>query len=162
MMCIDNENLIYYSTIKGKDNALDLYMNNLSGYNTTQFIDKGNYGQSSNLLVYNDNFIDDQYISITNYRGLYETSKNFNSTVHSFTLFDKDIYNQKLGVFVDKYYIVADYNNNYNFNEFIIIDLETLEDRKKSLELDSKSKILCISTEGNTDNTSYNTIVNTN
>lgn len=33
---------------------------------------------------------------------------------------------------------------------------------KKSLELDSKSKILCISTEGNTDNTSYNTIVNTN
>lgn len=45
---------------------------------------------------------------------------------------------------------------------FSVLNDKELNHLKKSLELNSSSKILCISTEGNTDKASYNSIVNCN
>ena len=39
--------------------------------------------------------------------------------------FKKDIYNQTLNYFLDKYYIVADYNQTYEFDKLIIVDMTT-------------------------------------
>ena len=50
-------------------------------------------------------------------------SKNFLSSYHDVNVFEKDVYNQKLATFTNQYYVVADYNESYNFNKFYIIDL---------------------------------------
>lgn len=50
-------------------------------------------------------------------------SKNFLSSYHAVNVFEKDVYNQKLATFTNQYYVVADYDESYNFNKFYIIDL---------------------------------------
>ena len=39
-------------------------------------------------------------------------------------MFTKDIYNKKISTFIDHYYFVADYNNDYEFHNFYLIDMK--------------------------------------
>ena len=115
----------YYHNIKGNDN-LDEFVNSIEIYDANQFIDNTEAQEIENVLVYRDNLIDNHYVGINNYKGIYNISKNFNSVVYNITLFQNDVYNQKLGTFIGKYYIVADYNEKHEFNKINIVDLVNL------------------------------------
>lgn len=130
IMCINNNITNYYHNIVGFDNKVDEFASKIKLYKLSNFTDNTSSISIENLDIYKDNLIKDHYIGITNYKGIYNISSNFNSTFYNITLFDKDVYNQKLGTFIDKYYIVADYNKEYEFNEFNIVDLVNLKTDK--------------------------------
>jgi len=126
MMCINNGITYYYHDIVSKNDKLDEFIKSIENYDLNRYIDNTEKKSIEGIEVYKQNLIKDHYIGISNYKGIYNISNNFNSLVYDITLFEKDIYNQKLGTFIDQYYIVADYNEEYEFNEFKLIDLVTL------------------------------------
>jgi hypothetical protein len=130
IMCINNNITFYYHDIISKDEQLDNFVLKINNYDINKYIDTTQTTNIENLEVYKENLINDHYIGITNYKGIYNISSNFNSVVYNITLFDKDIYNQKLATFTDKYYVVADYNKDFEFNEINIIDLVNLNTSK--------------------------------
>lgn len=125
MMCMTSNNLVYYHDLNDKE--LDDFVSGISIYNKDNFIDTATSENKEGINVYKDNLIDNHFIGLVNYKGFYNINNKFDSTVHNISLFKKDIYNQKLGVFVDKYYVVADYDEQYNFNEINVINLVTLK-----------------------------------
>lgn len=130
IMCMNNGVIYYYNSIRGKDYKLDEFVSNIKVYDISKYEDNSGKTFLSNLDIYKDNLIENHYIGLTNYKGIYNVSKNFNSIVYNISLFDRDVYNQKLGVFVDKYFVTADYNKDYSFNEIQVIDLTTLKTDK--------------------------------
>lgn len=127
MMCYNGKTLTYYYNLKGKNNNLDQFVESITTYNKTQFVDSAIYQTIEQIDVYKDNLIKNHYIGLTNYKGIYDISSNFNSIVYRMTLYENDIYNQKIGSFVDGYYISADYNEQYEFNKINVIDLIRLD-----------------------------------
>lgn len=128
IMCLDNSNtLIYYYNLKGKDSNLDTFVSGLEEYKKEQFVDNKESEEIEKINIYKQNLIDNHYIAINNYKGIYNISKKFNSVVYNISLFKNDIYNQKLSLLTDKYYLVADYNQEYEFNEINLVDLVELD-----------------------------------
>ncbi len=123
LLCYNGSYTYYYNLI-GQDKELDEFA---KSYDYNRFIDNNKYTEIENINVYKDNLIEDHYIEFTNYKGIYNVSNNFNTTVYDVSLFDKDVYNQKLGVFINNLYVVADYNEEYSFNIFKVIDFQNLK-----------------------------------
>ncbi len=130
MMCINNDVIYYYHDIVSKDENLDAFISKINNYDINKFVDKEEYTTIEGLDIYKNNLISNHYIGLSNYKGIYDISSNFNSVVYNISLFKNDVYNQKLGVFVDKYYIVADYDKEYETNEFNLVDLVNLKTDK--------------------------------
>lgn len=57
--------------------------------------------------------------AFTTYKGLYIIDDEINDI----KLFDNDVYDQAIKAFIDDKYIIANYNNDFSFNEFYIVDL---------------------------------------
>jgi len=120
MMCYKNDIIYNYSQIKGLDKKLDEYASNLKEYNYNKWNkEESKINEEQSLEIYNDSI----NIFITNYKGIYSIKKG---KIDDIKLFDKDIYNQRLNAFVDKYYAVLDYNEKYQFNKLYLINLENL------------------------------------
>ncbi|MBO5095493.1 MAG: hypothetical protein J6B98_01295 [Bacilli bacterium] len=135
IMCMNNGVIYYYRNIKSNDKQLDDFVSTINNYDINKYIDNTTAYNIEKIDVYKNNLIKDHYIGITNYKGIYNISSNFNSIVYNISLFKEDIYNQKLGTFIDRYYVVADYDKEYEFNEFRVVDLVSLDtDKIKSDE----------------------------
>jgi len=126
-----------YNDIKGLDKQLDDYVSSLALYNSEKFNQNDEYKEKSNFKFYS-NIIDNHYLSFDLYRGIVLYN---NIAFQYIPLFNKDVYNRPISIIVDKYYVVADYNNNYDFNEFYMINLETGSTKKitsnQAISLDS-------------------------
>ncbi len=136
-LCLKNG--IYYLANNTNDNIIDK-LNKIEGYDSNNFKDNLDYVESNNIKFNKNGLIEKYYLGFNTYKGIMTVSKNFLSSFHSVNVFDKDTYNQKLATFIDKYYVVADYNEKYNFNKFYIIDLikrttkEVISDNKISFD----------------------------
>lgn len=130
MMCYNNSILYNYSNIKGTNSKLDKYVNSIEEYSTNYFVnDTQKIDVVKNIKYYTNNKIQN-IVAITTYKGLVINQKEIN-------LFKLDIYNNKISTFVDKYYLIADYENDYEFEYFYIVDLET----KTVSKIKSKNEI---------------------
>ena len=69
-----------------------------------------------NLNLYN---LQDKKYLIWNYRGFYLLSKAQNQKIN---LFNEDIYSIPLATKVNKYLVIPNYEEKYNFNKFYVID----------------------------------------
>ncbi len=134
MVCKKNNILYNYSDIIGEDDKLDNYVNSIMLYNKDNFID--NTSKIVNLgtvQIYENNSIDN-ILAITTYKGLIVSGKEIK-------LFNEDIYNNKISTFVDHYYLIADYENDYDFNYFYVVNLLNGEKKqiksKENISLDS-------------------------
>lgn len=125
VMCMNDNHLVYYHNLN--DQGLDDFVNSISLYDKNKFIDSTESETKENINIYTKNLIDNHFIGITNYKGLYNINNKFDSIIHNISLFKKDIYNQKLGIFVDSYYVVADYNEEHSFNKINVINMVTLK-----------------------------------
>ena len=72
------------------------------------------------LKIYNDNISDKTYIYIYNYSGFYTINNEDNDRLK---LFKNDNYNNTLGVRLDKYYIVPDYDQKHDYKDFYRINM---------------------------------------
>lgn len=115
-MCYKDSILYNYHNIRGTYDSLDNYVSSIKLYNTEKYQDTPSKSMSIGNIEYNffDNF--KNTIAITTYKGLVINGEELN-------IFKNDIYNNKISVFVDKYYLVADYESEYSFSYFYLINL---------------------------------------
>ena len=78
----------------------------------------------------NINLVDDTTYLIWNYTGFYKLNKDKLQTID---LFKDDNYDIDLVTIVDKYLLIADYDQKYNYNKLIKINLEN--NKKEELKL---------------------------
>jgi len=127
MLCYDGTKTTYYYNIKGKNKNLDKFILDIEEYKLTKFTDMTKSQKIENINIYKDNLVENHYLALTNYKGIYNISSNFNAVAYNISLFNKDVYNPKTSAFINNYYITADYDQNYNFREFNIINLVRLD-----------------------------------
>lgn len=142
--CISNGIQYYYHDIQGRDSALDNFVSNLpeEEYELSQFEDHASSAnQTTNVIYYPDNMIKDHYYSFQTYRGSYLLNNRNAKKTYFSELFDKDVYNMTISAYAGKYYVVADYNSEYEFNKFYLIDMKNLKkemiEYHKTLSFDS-------------------------
>lgn len=120
------DNIIYnYHNIIGNDKKLDEYVTSLKeiGYNQNLFVDSSNVLSKDQLNIYENNVLNEVYYGLANYKGLYLINYATGGKVKEVELFDKDVYKRPLSIFFNKYYVVADYNKDYRFDTFYVVDI---------------------------------------
>lgn len=119
--------------------------NEMVDYHLTSIIpEKYIYKNDSKSIKYKDvklNLIDNKTYFVWNYTGLYKINKETKETI---TIFKTDIYNINLNVIIDKYLVIADYDQQYNFNKFKIVNLENnkIDEINFDYEISFDSRIL--------------------
>lgn len=118
VICKIDDTYYNYQDLKGKSESLDLFVKNLN-------IDGKEQQElaSKNKITVYDNLIDKHYIALETYKGITTINKKNMSTIVDINLFEKDIYTKDISCFIDKYYLVADYNKQTKFNEFKLVDI---------------------------------------
>lgn len=116
MMCYIDNILYDYNFLKGSNSRLDNYVSSIKEYNYTIFEDKvSSYKKNSGIEFYNNDIGHNIYIST--YKGIANNTKNVN-------IFENDVYSNEISLFIDKYYITANYNSEYEFKEFWVVNLK--------------------------------------
>ena len=124
MTCVKDGIYYNYQDIKGKDNSLDTQVKELN-YNLENFVDTAEeVNRTKGIYVSKDNLVNKQFIGITSYRGVYLVN-NYTDVkfLYETDLFEKDKVNQKIGAYIGHYYLVADYDQEYAFDKFYLIDI---------------------------------------
>ena len=130
MLCYDDGILYDYSSLKSNDEALNKYIQSIKQYNSNNYKNIEKDIKNIKTIKYNIYNNLKRNVTITTYNGLLINTKEVK-------LFEKDIYNNKISTFIDKYYIIADYEQKYTFNSFYIVNLIT----KKIGKIESKFDI---------------------
>ena len=120
VMCLKNNEITYASDLNTTN--INNYLKTLKkyGYNQNNYKDKANEIKLSNTQsIYQDNFLENHYIAMETYKGL----NLFNGNANNVQIFENDVYTKPISFFTDKYYIVADYTQNYSFKIFHVINI---------------------------------------
>lgn len=138
MICQNDQITTYYYNIKGINTQLDNFARSITKYNSSNWEDhKKETTKLENVYIYGDNLDSNLYIGLTSYNGLYNINDRLSKKIINMELFTNDIYNQKISTQVNNYYLVADYNEGYEFNKFHLVDLT----EKESETITGKNKI---------------------
>ena len=119
IMCKQNNTVYYGNNI---DNEISDFIKEMEkyGYQLSNFKDKAKKTKLSvNTAVYKNNILENHYLALENYKGLVL----YNTKEMTVPLFENDIYTKPVSTFTDKYYIVADYNNEYSFKIFKVVNI---------------------------------------
>lgn len=145
MLCLDGDIYYFYQDIQGKDKELDDYISKLKIYNLgkEEVID-----QLDNVVLYN--LPNKVSLSVENYKGVYElTNKNL---IYDNKLFNKDIYQKNISGYIDNNYLIADYDESFEFHDFYLLNLKN----NKKTKITSKEAISMYSfTQGVVDHALY-------
>lgn len=130
MQCIKEGILYNYNDLQVENASLDKYVSSIEKYNIKKFNNEPKDTKNIDTVKYNIHDVIKHTSAITTYKGLIINDKQIK-------IFEKDIYNNKLSTFLNNYYIIADYEKTYSYNNFYIVNLDT----KKVTTLESKNKI---------------------
>lgn len=90
------------------------------GYDDEKYKDSSNEITVSNTeTLYKTNIPKNSYIASESYRGL----TLFGSKDSIIKLFDNDVYKKEISIYIDKYYLTADYNSEYTFKYFHLVNI---------------------------------------
>lgn len=148
--CNNNNLLTYYHNMSDIPNGLSYFVSELSKkYEIDKFTDKSaNYTKDNLLMINYDNIVDNHKVSITNYKGI----SIINNKIVNKNIFSTDMYNRSISMFINDYYITADYDKTYDFDKFYVVDISN----GKSFEIKSNYEISFDSViQGAIDNTLY-------
>lgn len=126
LLCMEDGIQKPLSLLKEKTSVLATIVEELKayGYNENQFSDdKLDIKTHKTMTTYVNNIINNHFVSINNYRGIYTISNENLQKMQEVKLFASDTYERPLSAIVDKYYITADYDQKYAFDKLYIVNL---------------------------------------
>lgn len=138
VICKKDNIQYFYNSIKGKNEELDKFVKKLKGYKKQEENLK-NKIDAEPITLYRDNIIDNHYLYVHNYKGIYLVNKEDN--VKNITMFKNDLYKNKCSILSDNYYVTVDYEEEYNFHEFKIVDI--LNGKKTEIISNNKISMDC-------------------
>lgn len=118
VMCYKEDILYNYFDIKGENKKLDKYIKTIKEYNKDTFLNKEEIKNIKHTITLFNNEDINKNIAITTYKGLMIDGMEIE-------LFKNDIYNNKISSFVDNFYLIADYDKEYEFNDFYLVNIKT-------------------------------------
>lgn len=95
--------------------------------------DSNKQNRLNNVTIYPNNINDETYIYIYNYKGFYSINKESQTNIK---ILKSDKYKNHLGVQVDKYYVIPDYDENHSYKHFYRIDMT--KDKIKKFKVKKK------------------------
>ncbi len=136
-LCKSKEKTVYYQTIMGEDKELDDYVASIKEYDFKKWEDnKKEETKIGPVKIYKNNIVDNHFVGVNNYKGVYILDNLSQKKVVDIKIFNDDIYVRNLETLVNNFYVVANYNSEYEFSSFFIIDLITHE--KKTIKTNKK------------------------
>lgn len=132
IMCSKNNNSYSYTYYKDK---LKDFVKELKekGYKHSSWKEESNYQiKLDTLNIYKKNINENTFIYIYKYNGFYSINSKENKKID---LFKNDNYNNTLGFILDKYYIVPNYDEKYDYDDFYIIDMTTNKVKQKKYKI---------------------------
>ena len=120
VMCLSGNTIMYAHDIDDED--VSAFQKSLKefGYDASIYEDKASSKKiSGTVSVSFDNVKDNNYIAVESYKGI----TLIGSKARDIKIFDNDVYKKPVSIFTDKYYVVADYNSQYTFKIFYIVNL---------------------------------------
>jgi hypothetical protein len=139
-ICVKNNIIYNYLSIKGTNNNLDAFIKDLNakyGYSNKNWFTKENKTELiENLNVYSDNLFDNHRIIVWTYDGIKVINKNKSIEINFMK--SDNAYENKLGTLVGKYYVVPDYKQTNGFNRMFVANVEN-GDKKEILFLENIS-----------------------
>ena len=123
ILCQKDNTIYPYQSIVGLDSEVDAFVLEMSilGYNATSFTDQRSILKSVQGISIYDNLVQNHRIGMENYKGIYTLDST--NLLREKSLFQNDVYQKNIALFYNNYYIVADYNERYEFHEFSVINL---------------------------------------
>ena len=127
IMCKKNDITYFYQAIKGTNSGLDAFATSLeqNGYNQNNWIDNSVKEAEELVDIYKSNVLANHYLALANYKGVYTISNVNGNKINNIKLFNSDVYKRPMSIVFDKYYIVANYNEQYRFTKFYVVDLKS-------------------------------------
>lgn len=119
IMCLKDNTITYYHNLK--DGKVDEFASEMKkyGYDSQIYKEQGQAEKVSNMMeLYKDNLVQNHYLALESYKGI--TLINNEKEIK---LFKNDVYKKPVSIFTDKYYIVADYDQEYSFKKFYVVNL---------------------------------------
>lgn len=120
--CYKNGIIYFYNSIKGTDIKLDELVSNAT-YDATLYIDDQAVVSKDKINYHHNNFIDNDSVFVSDYKGLYVFGNEITSFARFVPLYYSDQYSKPLEVANGKYYITPDYNNQHDFEQFILANI---------------------------------------
>lgn len=125
VICKRNDLFYLYNNIKYTDQGLDEFVSSIQAYNMNNYIDSDEVIKNNgNILIYK-NLDENTIIGLEYYKGIYLFKNKIGFKEKG--LFNKDTYQKYISGYIGKYYVVADYNQEYEFHDFKLIDMETYQ-----------------------------------
>lgn len=121
--CKIDDAYIYYHNMNEKKEYIDEFINTLNNYDLNAFnIDNSKTVESEMFTIYKDNIIKKHYLSFNNYKGISTVNYKNSQTVSNIIIFNNDKYSNHISGFTKDYYITADYDKNYEFSNFYLVN----------------------------------------
>lgn len=135
ILCTDQSGKLYdYSYLKQQNNlVVNAFVQRLQQleYLNPSWKEENKKEVFAKLTIYPENMLKDYYIALWNYRGVDVISQN---SRHSFPLVKKDRYENTHSRLIDKYYILPNYDQKYDFTDWIILDIVEWRESKLSMK----------------------------
>jgi len=125
IICHYEDRVYNYTEVWGKDTEIDDYFWESFAYDEEQFADETtNILTDDYISIYLDHVLEKHFLYLNNYRGIDTINKNNLRRYVNVSLFEKDVYNMNLKYLVDEYLVVADYNQDIEFDQFRIVNIK--------------------------------------
>jgi len=124
IVCLKNNKLLTYSALKSmSDYRVDEFVIILKNknYENLSWINNDTLTPYHDKQIYKDNLIDNETIILFNYDSIDYYTKEKIDTIN---LFRNDRYENDLGVLVNNYYVIPNYDQRHEFNSIYIINLK--------------------------------------
>lgn len=133
IICKKNGIQYFYRDLVGQSSALDEFATSLKdvGYNLSDYQNNlGNEQNISSIIFYSEQIPSDYIVSVEGYKGIFTLRNSERNNSSSVELYSYDVYKKPISSYIDNYYISADYNQEYSFHDFTVVDLRTTEQFK--------------------------------
>ncbi|MCD8562209.1 MAG: hypothetical protein LRY26_00140 [Bacilli bacterium] len=124
VLCLKGKTYYHANSINSKEVASFIDALESKGYDKTQFVDdKSNTTVNGVLTVFENNLVDNHFISMNHYRGIFTINKSNLKTVYVARMFLTDIYRRDISVLVNNFYVTANYDQKFAFDKFLVVDI---------------------------------------
>lgn len=114
IMC-KKDDTVYYNY----DLNNNISVSDVKNYKGDLFKDSARASRYEVNSIYKDNIPENHYLFVENYKGIVL----INNAINTIKLFENDIYKKEISTVVDKYYLVANYNEELTFKSFYLVNL---------------------------------------
>lgn len=143
MLCKKGTTQYFYRDLVGQSPEIDAFVASLKEEKIAFPSYSSNFENEStvaSIQFYPNQIPQEHIISVEGYKGIYTFTNSRKNNSSSSELFSHDVYKRSISGYVQNYYVTADYNQEYSFHEFLVVNLTTMDSFKimsnDSLSLD--------------------------